>query len=416
MRLERSTLLALSCALLPRRCVAGCSPRALGMRSTGCHPLEQNALSCPYFGRNATWRPGQLVFYNRVPKAASTTMLRYIEHASTSLGDFYCTDDKGWPDMVLRRRGEEAGWFDYHGNRRVAFDFFQSTDFDSRHFHPDERQSRAVASAVRELAGSHNALFERHIHFIDFEALGLPRAVYINVLRDPIRVRASAYYFYRDCVCGQRPGYTDAKGFKQEQDQWCKADWHRSSPTLCAMDVDQCYADLDRCREQVSAGALGGTVTLDFLCGTLAPCAATVPLADRLSHAMSHLRDKYLWVGVVERLSDSLRVLQRLLPDFFGTMTAEVWGRKEFKPDGTLSQRRSLTQSERTRPSAKMRARNRTDSQSVVAPETAERMRRQPEMAAELALYECAVELLDCRLHSSCAGAERHKLCGGFPI
>jgi len=243
----------------------------------------------------------------------------------------------------------------------------------------------------------------------------LPRAVYINVLRDPIRVRASAYYFYRDCVCAQRPAYQDTKGYQQEQDQWCKQDWHRRSAKLCAMDVDQCYADLDRCREQVSADALGGTVTLDFLCGTLAPCAATVPLAERLSHAMSNLRDKYLWVGVVERLSDSLHVLQRLLPDFFGSTTAEVWGRREFKPDGTQSQRRSLTQSERTRPQpAKTRARNRTDSKSVVAPETAERMRRQPEMAAELALYECAVELLDCRMRSSCADAERRKLCGGF--
>ena len=384
------------------------------MTSTGCHPLGETP--CPYFGRNATWKPGQLVFYNRVPKAASTTMLRYIEHASTLLGDFYCTDDKGWPDMTLRRYGEGAGWFEYHGNRRVAFDFFQSNDYDSSHFHLNEHQSRAVADTVRELAGSHNALFERHVHFIDFEALGLPRPVYINVLRDPVRVRASAFYFYRDCVCNQRPAYKDAKGHQQEQDQWCRGDWHRKSPQLCAMDIDQCYEDIDRCREQVSADALGGTVSLDFLCGTLAPCAATVPLADRLSHAIANLRDKYLWVGVVERLSDSLRVLQRLLPDFFGTMTAEVWGRKEFKPDGTLSQRRSLTQSERTRPSAKMRARNRTDSQSVVAPETAERMRRQPEMAAELALYECAVELLDCRLHSSCAGAERRKLCGGFRL
>ena len=382
------------------------------MTSTGCHPLGETP--CPYFGRNATWKPGQLVFYNRVPKAASTTMLRYIEHASTLLGDFYCTDDKGWPDMTLRRYGEGAGWFEYHGNRRVAFDFFQSNDYDSSHFHLNEHQSRAVADTVRELAGSHNALFERHVHFIDFEALGLPRPVYINVLRDPVRVRASAFYFYRDCVCNQRPAYRDAKGHQQEQDQWCRGDWHRRSPQLCAMDIDQCYEDIDRCRAQVSVDALGGTVSLDFLCGTLAPCAATVPLADRLSHAIANLRDKYLWVGVVERLSDSLRVLQRLLPDFFGTMTAEVWGRKEFKPDGTLSQRRSLTQSERTRPSAKMRARNRTDSQSVVAPETAERMRRQPEMAAELALYECAVELLDCRLHSSCAGAERRKLCGGF--
>ena len=369
--------------------------------------MEQNALWCPFFGQNATWRPGQLVFYNRVPKAASTTMLKYIEHASASLGNFYCTDDKGWPDMAVRRRGEEAGWFDYMGNRRVAFDFFQSTDFDSRHFHLDERQSRVIASVVRELAGSHNALFERHVHFIDFEALGFPRPVYINVLRDPIRVRTSAYYFYRDCVCNQRPAYKNSAGFHQGQDEWCKDDWYRRSPSLCALEVDQCYADLDQCREKVSVDALGGSVTLDFLCGTTAPCAATRPLADRLSHAMANLRDKYLWVGVVERLSDSLRVLQRLLPDFFGTVTAENWGRKEFKPDGT--------QSDRQRSTAKTRARNRTDSRGVIAPETAERMRRQPEMAAELALYACAVELLDCRLRSSCAdGAERQALCGGF--
>jgi hypothetical protein len=83
--------------------------------------------------------------------------------------------------------------------------------------------------------------------------------VYINLLRDPGALRASSFYFARDCICMQRPAYNYTirnSSWYEIQDEWCKAEWSRKSDALCATDVNACYADLDSCRRTFPADAV----------------------------------------------------------------------------------------------------------------------------------------------------------------
>ena len=167
--------------------------------------------------------------------------------------------------------------------------------------------------------------------------------------------------------------YTDHKGVWQIQDLWCEADWWRRNHSgFCAMDINACYADLDRCREIYPAGALGGTVEIDFLCGTDPVCGTELTPA-KFERAKANLRDNYAWVGILENMPDSLRLLQAggaalapaprfgpapppgpapsplpapypapsrstraqtLLPEMFGGMNASAWAERHIAPDG----------------------------------------------------------------------------------
>ena len=112
------------------------------------------------------------------------------------------------------------------------------------------------------------------MHFLDPEGLkmagpaegaangnssGVRNLVYINLLRDPGALRASSFYFARDCICMQRPAYNYTirnSSWYEIQDEWCKAEWSRKSDALCATDVNACYADLDSCRRTFPADAV----------------------------------------------------------------------------------------------------------------------------------------------------------------
>lgn len=98
-----------------------------------------------------------LVFYNRVPKCGSTSLLQYIDAASKLRGFL---GDRA-RDSLLRNAGCVDG-----GNKtcragacvsqnktcrtpeRVSFDFHQSEDFDASHFHPAEPKMREMAASM----------------------------------------------------------------------------------------------------------------------------------------------------------------------------------------------------------------------------------------------------------------------------
>lgn len=209
----------------------------------------------------------KLVFYNRVPKCGSTTMLRYIDAASRKDG------------------------FSEEGHRR-SFGFFSSADFNSDHFHPDQpKRHEILREMVRQSAGK-AALFERHIHYLEFDDMDdLEIApTYINLLRDPGTLRASSFYFARDCICNQRGGFMDSNNQWQLQDTWCQNEWYRKSDTLCSMDINECYEDRESCHELFPKGALGGTVMIDFLCGCVAGSPSPMPCVCRCPCPVSFAR------------------------------------------------------------------------------------------------------------------------------
>ena len=298
------------------------------------------------------------------------------------------------------------------GPERNAFNFYQATqpeDFDNSRWAPGPSRAHEILSSILAEAPGKRTLHERHMHFLDPEGVRRERAaaaaangssssgrnlVYINLLRDPGALRASSFYFARDCICMQRPAYNYTirnSSWYEIQDEWCKAEWHRKSEALCATDVNSCYADLDSCRRTFPADALGGTVELDFMCGTHADCAEGQPIEVKSARALRNLRDSYLWVGVLERLQDSLRLLQVLLPEYFGHMNASYWANAHFQPDHVASEHGAPAASEA--PAAVP-----IGGSAPPSAETIAIMRRDPHMRAEFELYERANDVLNCKL------------------
>ena len=340
----------------------------------------------------------KLVFYNRVPKCGSTTMLRYIDAAS-------------------RRDG-----FSEDGSRR-SFGFFSSADFNSDHFHPDRHKRHEILREMVRQSGGRAALFERHIHYLEMDDMDdlETTPAYVNLLRDPGTLRASSFYFARDCICNQRGGFMDSNDQWQLQDTWCQNEWYRKSDTLCNMDINECYEDRQSCHDLFPKGALGGTVMIDFLCGCVTGWpsismssvrvssivrasprslhASTVCVRrtddvcgqeltpQKLQRAKDNLRDRYLWVGVLESMPDSLELLQKLLPDYFGTMNATYWGNQHVAPDGGD-------------PAAE------SGSSPRPTETTLTKMREDSYLAAEYELYDFARDVLDCKLEA--CGLQRH--------
>ena len=189
----------------------------------------------------------------------------------------------------------------------------------------------------------------------------MPRPVYINLLRDPLRMQVSAFYFWRACVCRTRQAF-------------CAQAWKlASSSSLCKPNytIDDLYMTAN------PVPAVG--LMTRWFCGHSDECAGPEPqpLSARqhaLHRALSNMRLEYVWVGVLERLDDSLRLLTAVLPAFFGGMVVERSAREHVRPQTNASH---YTYARPTRGTLhKLAIENEND----------------------ISLYQHAIELLDCRL------------------
>ena len=100
---------------------------------------------------------------------------------------------------------------------------------------------------------------------------------------------------------------------------------------MCAsgFTIDELYAN-------VTPRPAVGPMTRWF-CGQSRRCRQVDPLSASsreaiVRRAMITLRDAYTWVGVLERFEDSLRLLARLLPDYFGGLAVERAAREHVRP------------------------------------------------------------------------------------
>jgi len=275
--------------------------------------------------------PGlRAVVFNRVPKCGSTT----LEH-------------------IIRNQ-----------SRRCGFQFRRSHDYVNCSI--SEGEQRRFARLITDLASRRRVLYDRHLHFVDFAQLGSNslRPVYINMLREPLSMQVSAFYFWRDCIC-------------RTHKPFCRAAWQPSnSSPLCSTGVDAVYAS-------VEPQPAVGTITRYF-CGQAAVCkvADPAPAAARraaLARALHNLRHRYLWVGVLERLADSLQLLTLQLPSFFGGLDVAAASRAHVRP---------------------------VDSSAYppAQPETLSKLAR--ESANDLTVYRHALQLLECRLLHCASSAD----------
>ena len=293
--------------------------------------------ACPAAAPRSAAAAGQparrplLIVFNRVPKCGSTSF-----------------------EAIVQQQARERG-----------FGFERSKDYVHNRLEPAE-QRELVRTAVG-LAKRRPTLYDRHVLHVDFALHGAGlRPAYINLLRDPMRMQLSDFYYWRQCACVTHQSF-------------CRAAWPlKASTRLCAADftIDEAYANVSRAAPTV------GLMTRWF-CGHDRACAGAEPQPARAREAsvrlaMRRLAVDYLWVGVLERLEDSLRLLAKLLPHYFGGLAVERVARERRRP--------------------------RTNASAYGYPEpSAETLHKiAVENENDVRLYRFALRLLDCRL-GSCA-------------
>lgn len=278
----------------------------------------------------------KVVFYNRVPKTGSTTMLTFLDAAAKTNG----------------------------------YKVIHSEDFDPDHFDPSDREVRK--GVVQDMSSVYGAIegkvvFERHIHYIDFAEFGRKQPIYMNMLRDPGSLRTSGFYFFRDCVCS---------GAAEPTNVWCSAHWDKKSDEFCATTINTCYADFDVCK--ATGHHVFGQPLNEFLCGTSDECQDFD--SDRKTELAKHnLANKYSWVGILESLTNSLQLLQQIMPSFYGSMNMTEWGQVDVNPVGKDDHDKAYEKPTEL---------------------TMQRMRNASQLAREYELYDYARELFECKLRA----------------
>uniref|UniRef100_A0A914GZ60 Uncharacterized protein n=1 Tax=Globodera rostochiensis TaxID=31243 RepID=A0A914GZ60_GLORO len=130
-----------------------------------------------------------------------------------------------------------------------------------------------------------------HIAFIDFNRFGYPAPVWINLLREPFERFLSHYYFlrYGDDF---RVGLRRSKAGNNET-------------------FDECFQRGSRECDPTSIW-----LQIPYFCGTAHFC--TVPGNEQaFQSAKRNLVERYLLVGLTERMEETVLLLEQLLPAFF---------------------------------------------------------------------------------------------------
>ena len=303
----------------------------------------------------------RLIIFNRVPKCGSTSL-----------------------EVILRR----------HAQERSGFAIVRSADFSNHSM--NKRQQLALADDLVAKAIGRRTLYDRHMLYFHLTALPLrvklsPPPVWINLVREPLRMQTSAFYFWRHCVCFS--GSARSGGGRRSA-AFCTVPgrmWPKRS-TLCSAgySMDRLYANLS----STPAPALGPLTR--FFCGQSHTCRHADPQPapareEALRRAVHTLRSRYAWVGVLERFEDSLRLLVRILPQWFSGLAVERAAREHARP--------------RIAAAAHMPAR------ATYPRPTRETLRKLAlENAADLTVYDHAVSLLDELSELS------HLLCAPSPL
>ncbi|ELU11537.1 hypothetical protein CAPTEDRAFT_215347 [Capitella teleta] len=197
---------------------------------------------------NATLGKAKRIVYNRVPKCGSSAVESVLRHLAV-LNGFTYYRSKLFRDPVI-----------------------------------SEADQLALAKKLASIPAPF--IYDRHIHFVDLGKYWNVPPVYLNLVRDPIEQRVSAFYYRRTMLYNQNK----PKG-------WLN------------MTFDEC----------VAKGGLECTgpyaVSLGYICGQEPHCRYIG--SDALKDAKRHIENDYAIVGITEDLEAFLFVLEKTIPHFF---------------------------------------------------------------------------------------------------
>ncbi|OQR74473.1 uronyl 2-sulfotransferase-like [Tropilaelaps mercedesae] len=218
------------------------------------------------------------LYYNRVPKAAGTTML-----------------------TVLHRLAERNN-FSHH-----------SSDIYNRRNISYQEQLELVMDVTNTTPP---ASFDRHLHFVNFNLLGQASPVFINVVRDPVERVVSDYYYRRAVARKNLDSYPVTP-----------SEYWLNKP------IEECLRRGDaECRYITGYTQIGHMVP--YFCGHYLRCAV-VNDQWALERAKRNIELYYGVVGLVELLPETMSVLEHRLPLFFqgATEVFERIGLQNANPD-----------------------------------------------------------------------------------
>eukprot|EP01095_Lingulamoeba_sp_RSL-Kostka_P009092 TRINITY_DN310_c3_g1_i1.p1 TRINITY_DN310_c3_g1~~TRINITY_DN310_c3_g1_i1.p1 ORF type:complete len:312 (+),score=64.30 TRINITY_DN310_c3_g1_i1:192-1127(+) len=205
----------------------------------------------------------KIIFYNRVPKAGSTSLL-----------------------ILLNR----------------IFYRNQVTHISSKNFSdymPEEDILREYVNSIMDSSGK--TFVNRHIYWIDFREFGYEKMDYINVVRDPITRIISGFYFRK---------------FGNVTPDFQEKVWAMPKVELT---FNECIVD----EECVSYHIKGSFNTqIKYFCGQDPICKSS-DIESIYNLAVKHYNEEYLWVGVLELWDESFQLLEKIVPDFFTGLVHE---------------------------------------------------------------------------------------------
>ena len=199
-------------------------------------------------------RATKAVIYNRVPKTGSRVILKLVQRLAQN-NKFYVISS------VVYNRNSIANF----------------------------KKRQQFVEAVGHIKTPF--FMDRHLHFLDFNEFNVTQPTYINIVRDPLKRMISAYNFNR---FGDGTNNNYFEHFAGDN----------------KLSLDDCIIGAEReCTENAAF------ITIPFFCGQDNRCKK--PSDWSLSRAMANVERYYLAVGLTEEIDNTLRVFEKLLPDFF---------------------------------------------------------------------------------------------------
>ncbi|KAI0212385.1 Uronyl 2-sulfotransferase [Lamellibrachia satsuma] len=194
------------------------------------------------------------IFYNRVPKCGSRTMLTIVQTLS-DFNNFTYIHSKTFLDIII-----------------------------------NETEQGELCAEVNDLRVP--KFYDRHVHFVDFTRFNMEMPVYINIIRDPFERLVSWYHFRRFQSTAVSP--------------LPDADQNRSYDECVLGNHSECSTPQGEC---------GYFRIIPFFCGQDAFCR--IPSQKALDMAIANVERYYGPIGVLEQFEQFIETLEIKFPDFF---------------------------------------------------------------------------------------------------
>ncbi|KAI1716320.1 sulfotransferase family domain-containing protein [Ditylenchus destructor] len=198
-----------------------------------------------------------VIFYNRIPKTGSTTFTNAIAYDLCSINKFHAIHLNLTKNNYIMNLIDQA----------------------------------ILIRNITSWTALVPAFYHGHAAFIDFTRFGYANPVYINLVREPLDRLISHYYFLR-YGDNYRVGLKRSRAGNNET-------------------FDECIQ-----KEGKDCDPKQMWLQVPYFCGTASFCSeAGNPKA--LEMAKWNLVNRYLLVGLTERMEDMIALMEQLLPSFF---------------------------------------------------------------------------------------------------